>query len=90
MTTPLAPILEVRGASKSYGAVQALHDVSFQLHAGEVIGLVGDNGAGKSTLFSLISGSQTPTEGGIYIDGARHHFSTPNDARAETLSMQLL
>ena len=50
------PILELRGISKSFGAVQALYEVDFHVSAGEVMALVGDNGAGKSTLIKCIAG----------------------------------
>src|SRR5256885_2098095 len=51
------PILELKGISKRFGAVQALSDVDFEVYAGEAVGLVGDNGAGKSTLVKTIAGS---------------------------------
>src|ERR671932_555579 len=53
-----APLLELRGVSKRFGAVQALTDVDFVAEAGQVTALVGDNGAGKSTLIKTISGIQ--------------------------------
>ncbi len=62
-----APLLELRGVSKRFGAVQALSDVDFAVRAGEVVGLVGDNGAGKSTLVKVMSG--------IYLaDGGEYRF----------------
>ena len=57
--------LEFRHVSRSFGAVQALTDVSFKAYAGEVIGLVGDNGAGKSTTLRAISGLLRPRRGEI-------------------------
>lgn len=75
-----APILELRGVSKSYGAVRALTDVSFQAYAGEVIGLVGDNGAGKSSLIKVISGVYTPDEGEIFVDGVERQWKSPHDS----------
>jgi simple sugar transport system ATP-binding protein len=73
-------VLEVRVVGKSYGAVQALENVSLRLHAGEVVGLVGDNGAGKSTLTGILSGSIAPSSGEILVDGRRHAFRPPHDA----------
>jgi ABC-type sugar transport system ATPase subunit len=76
-----APVLEVRHVSKHYGAVRALHDVSLQLHRGEVIGLIGDNGAGKSTLVNVVSGALRPDAGDLALDGVAHAFETPAQAR---------
>lgn len=76
------PVLEVRGASKRYGAVRALHDVSLAVAPGEVVGLVGDNGAGKSTLVNIIAGALRPDECEIVLDGTSHNFETPSHARA--------
>jgi ABC-type sugar transport system ATPase subunit len=76
------PVLEVRGVSKHYGAVRALHEVSLSLDRGEVIGLVGDNGAGKSTLVNVIAGALRPDRGEIALDGVTHAFETPSHARA--------
>jgi simple sugar transport system ATP-binding protein len=75
------PVLELRGASKSYGAVRALRDVSLSLHAGEVLGLVGDNGAGKTTLVKCIAGTHRADSGEIYVDGALQQSLTPEVAR---------
>ena len=63
------PILSARGVSKRFGGVQALKDVSFDLHPGEVLALAGDNGAGKSTLIKAIAGVHHPEEGSITFDG---------------------
>lgn len=65
-----APVLvEVRDASKHYGAVHALDGVTLDIRAGEVFGLIGHNGAGKSTLFKMMMGLITPSGGEIRIDG---------------------
>ncbi|MBX5468356.1 MAG: sugar ABC transporter ATP-binding protein [Thermoleophilaceae bacterium] len=74
------PVLEMRGISKSFGPVQALADVDFRVHAGEVVGLVGDNGAGKSTLIKAISGVQPADSGEILFEGRPVSISHPNDA----------
>jgi D-xylose transport system ATP-binding protein len=63
------PLLALEGVSKRFGAVQALDGVDFEVHAGEVVGLVGDNGAGKSTLVKIISGIYSPDEGSFSADG---------------------
>ena len=77
-----APVLEVRGLSKRFGAVRALHEVSFSLYPGEVVGLIGDNGAGKSTLVNIIAGSLQPDRGEILVDGVERRFENAAQARA--------
>ncbi len=74
------PLLELRGVSKSFGAVQALTDVDFEVYAGEVVALVGDNGAGKSTLIKCISGAHLPDAGTILIEGRVARIHAPSDA----------
>ena len=75
-----APILELRGISKSFGSVQALTDVDFEVREGEVMALVGDNGAGKSTLIKTVAGIHAADEGEIFFDGEPVHVSGPKDA----------
>lgn len=77
-----SPLLSVAHLSKNYGAVEALKDVSFDVHRGEVVGLVGDNGAGKSTLVKCIAGVLRPSGGEIHLEGTKHEFATPADAMA--------
>ncbi len=73
-------LYEVQNVSKSYGSVVALNDVSLKIHAGEVIGLVGDNGAGKSTLVKVLSGAHQPSEGTVVLDGQPRKWKSPHDA----------
>ena len=75
-----APALELRGVSKSFGVVQALTDVDFEVRSGEVMALVGDNGAGKSTLIKSIAGIHPIDSGQIFFEGREVHISGPKDA----------
>lgn len=74
------PVLELRGVSKSFGAVQALEKVDFDVLPGEVMALVGDNGAGKSTLVKGIVGVHPFDEGEVYFEGKKVHINGPRDA----------
>jgi ribose transport system ATP-binding protein len=75
-----APLLEVEGISKRFGATLALSNVSFDVRAGEVHALMGENGAGKSTLMKIISGNYQPDSGSILIDGSPVVMASPRDA----------
>jgi D-xylose transport system ATP-binding protein len=75
-----APLLQLRGVTKSFGSVQALSDVDFEVNKGEVMALVGDNGAGKSTLIKCIAGTYTMDDGELLYDGAPVTISNPRDA----------
>jgi D-xylose transport system ATP-binding protein len=74
------PTLELRGISKSFGSVQALSDVDFEVRPGEVMALVGDNGAGKSTLIKCIAGIYTADSGEILFEGQQVSISGPKDS----------
>jgi D-xylose transport system ATP-binding protein len=75
------PVLEVEGASKSFGAVAALSDVSLKLERGEIVALVGDNGAGKSTLIKCISGAHRLDRGTVRLGGDTLVLRSPMHAR---------
>lgn len=79
-TVGKTPVLEMRGISKRFGAVQALTNVDFEIFANEVVGLVGDNGAGKSTLIKCIAGIHPIDEGEIYFEGNKVSIHSPKDA----------
>jgi D-xylose transport system ATP-binding protein len=74
------PTLEARAISKSFGSVQALTDVDFDVRSGEVMALVGDNGAGKSTLIKCIAGIYSADRGEYYFDGHKVSIHGPKDA----------
>jgi D-xylose transport system ATP-binding protein len=76
------PLLRIDGITKHFGPVVALDGVSFEVNAGEVVGLLGDNGAGKSTLIKIVSGSLEPSAGRIWFDGVPVTFESPADAKA--------
>ncbi|WP_296558304.1 ABC transporter ATP-binding protein [Pigmentiphaga sp.] len=64
-----APMLDVRGLCKTFGGIKAVKDISFQVKAGEIVGLIGPNGAGKTTCFNLITGFYAPTSGEVHVKG---------------------
>src|ERR671918_1870658 len=74
------PLLECRGISKAYGAVQALDKVDFEVRKGEVMALVGDNGAGKSTLIKGVAGIYPFDEGEVRVEGEIVDIHGPRDA----------
>jgi len=74
------PLLELRGITKTFGSVEALSDVDFEVRAGEVMALVGDNGAGKSTLIKCIAGTHSADSGQILFEGNEVSIHGPKDA----------
>src|SRR4029077_8732813 len=86
------PLLELRGVSKHFGAVQALSGVDLTIPAGRGTALVGDNGAGKSVTIKAIAAIHTPDSGQILFNGRPVHIHTPRDASAlgiETVHQEL-
>ncbi|MBN1317760.1 MAG: sugar ABC transporter ATP-binding protein [Anaerolineales bacterium] len=75
------PLLEAKGISKTFGHVQALSAVDFELYPREVVALVGDNGAGKSTLIKILSGVYERDAGKIYLDGEQVEIRNPADSQ---------
>ncbi len=77
-----APLVSMRGISKKFGGVTALDAVDLDVHAGEVLAIVGDNGAGKSTLIKILTGVYQPTSGSIEMDGQTLSLNSHSDAIA--------
>ena len=80
-------ILEMNHITKTFSGVTVLHDVTFQVRRGIVMGLMGENGAGKSTLMKILQGVYTPTEGNIMFDGQQLEVSNINQALLKGISM---
>src|SRR5579884_4249446 len=81
-SSPAEPLLQVRGVSKSFGAVQALTEVDVDIPAGYVTALCGDNGAGKSVLIKCLSGIYEPEQGQIYWEGRPVRIRNAHEAAA--------
>jgi ribose transport system ATP-binding protein len=81
------PLLKLSGVSKSFGGIAALKDVDFELHTGEIHGLVGENGAGKSTTMKIIAGVYHDYEGKLEVGGVERRFRSARDALAAGIGM---
>ena len=84
---PRVPLLSLRQISLRFGAVEALVGVDLDVHAHQVVALVGDNGAGKSTLIKMIAGVHQPTSGQIVLEGEAVRLTNPNDSRAHGIEV---
>ena len=73
------PLLQARSIAKHFGALQALTDVDLDIHAGQVLAILGDNGAGKSTFIKILSGAYEASAGTLLLE-ARQPFRLPQDA----------
>ena len=80
-------LLRVDGICKDFSTVRVLHDVSFRLCSGEILGIIGENGAGKSTMMKILSGIHSPTSGEIYLDGKKADVLSPMDAKKLGISL---
>jgi ABC-type sugar transport system ATPase subunit len=81
------PVLEIRGGTKTYQGINAIEDVDFDVHPGEVHALLGENGAGKSTLCKVISGAVSLDAGELRIGGVVKRYSEPAEARRDGVAM---
>ena len=81
-----APLLEVTGLTKRFGGIAAVNNVSFNLHAGRIVGLIGPNGAGKTTLVNLITGVQKASSGSLRFAGEEVTKQAPHESALRGLS----
>ena len=83
----MTALLKLSGISKSFGSLEALHDVNLEIGEAEAVGLIGDNGAGKSTLVKILSGVYPLSSGTVRLAGDEVHFRSPLDARRAGVEM---
>lgn len=83
----MKPILELSNINRSFGAINALRNVTFAIYPGEVMGLVGENGAGKSTLVKIISGFDSGFSGSIKLSGKDVRFTSPGKAEKSGIAI---
>lgn len=79
------PLVELENISVSFGGIKAVDNVSVDLHAGEVVGLLGHNGAGKSTLIKVLSGAYKKQAGDVRVKGEIVEINNPRDARSHNI-----
>jgi branched-chain amino acid transport system ATP-binding protein len=75
----MTTILDVDNVSKSFGGLQAVREVGFDLHDGEILGVIGPNGAGKTTLFNIVAGAIPADSGSVTFDGQRTEAMKPHE-----------
>ncbi|MEP5731028.1 MAG: ABC transporter ATP-binding protein [Sulfitobacter sp.] len=75
----MTAVLEIKGLTKTFGAIVAVNEVSFNLNQGELLALIGPNGAGKSTCFNMLMGQLRPTSGDVFLDGEKITGMQPRD-----------
>ena len=80
-------VLKISNVSRSFGAIQALKEVNFEINEGEIMGLVGENGAGKSTLVKIISGFDAGFKGNYYINDQEVKFESPSQAEGSGIAI---
>ncbi|MFG6430696.1 L-arabinose ABC transporter ATP-binding protein AraG [Roseateles sp. LYH14W] len=80
-------VLQFDNISKVFPGVKALNGVSFEAHAGQVMGLLGENGAGKSTLLKILGGQYKPDGGRLLLEGQERHFTSAGDAIAAGIAI---
>ena len=82
----MAPVLELNGLTKRYGATTALQSVSFEVAKGSIHAIIGENGAGKSTLIRILSGLETPDSGSMSLDGSPYRPHSLGESRQSGVS----
>ncbi|WP_370281208.1 sugar ABC transporter ATP-binding protein [Pseudooceanicola sp.] len=87
MGEPVSAILAARGVTRSFGPIEVLHGVDFDLRPGEVHALIGENGAGKSTMMKILAGYLAPTTGDLLLDGEPVRFTDQRDAEQAGIIM---
>ena len=81
------PVLKISNVSRSFGAIQALKEVNFEINEGEIMGLVGENGAGISTLVKIISGFDPGFKGSYQINDQEAKFESPSQAEGSGIAI---
>jgi simple sugar transport system ATP-binding protein len=79
--------IEIKHISKTFGKIHANQDITFTLHSGRIVGILGENGAGKSTLMKILAGYQPADSGEIWLDGKKADYHTPEMALAAGIGM---
>ncbi|NOZ31767.1 MAG: sugar ABC transporter ATP-binding protein [Alphaproteobacteria bacterium] len=83
-----SPLVRFENIGKNYGKIVSLKNITLEIGANEIVGLIGDNGAGKSTLIKVLTGVETPTSGNLYIHGRKINTAGYNVRRAHELRLE--